>query len=618
MPQGKTYSKRLHKWVNKDRTTAFDYESVNTESAAFLISFFRAYPDYMADVFRSPQATYKLELPQRFMLRLFARYRDVFITGSRGLTKTHIILLGKMIAGILYPGEKMSYNAPSQKQAAALATAAFHQIEKDYPDIASQWEIRNDRQDMFRITTRYGSEFTMYAPRGTNFHQSIGEEIGQEGSDAFDMETYEHDILPTVRLERKVNQKPDITHINFQQACITNASSKQNHAYSMHRYEALKSMLFGERYEGYVADIPWEVSVICNIRSPIYIKKQRAKLTIEGFRRELCALYTGNNENPIVTDEVLSRCRKLMIMEDRHCGDNKVIYIVSHDVSYEDGSRNAKCADVVLKLTRYSTETKRDKYKKQVVYADSYPPPPSSFLQAQKLKTLWSRYCKNGAEATYLVVDAQAYGREVVEELMKPAKDGLPNLCCYEHMKYTDLEQPNALPVIYPLKAGTKGTVDEEGAMLQYAQVEFEQGNIDFLTSSVLDGIEQYKRKHGIKDGLGDAKIALPYKKTEELCQQIQNLVLKTSGATIKESRKSNSLQRDIWSALKYALRMAKILEELLVKANYKKKSSWSEKISQYATGTYTIPTMTIGIAGRNEVLKNDLRSKLLERRKGR
>ena len=39
MPQGKTYSKRLHKWVNKDRTTAFDYESVNTESAAFLISF---------------------------------------------------------------------------------------------------------------------------------------------------------------------------------------------------------------------------------------------------------------------------------------------------------------------------------------------------------------------------------------------------------------------------------------------------------------------------------------------------------------------------------------------------------------------------------------------------
>ena len=56
MPQGKTFSKRLHRWVNIDRTKAFDYEAVDTESAAFLICFFRAYPDYLADVFRSPNA----------------------------------------------------------------------------------------------------------------------------------------------------------------------------------------------------------------------------------------------------------------------------------------------------------------------------------------------------------------------------------------------------------------------------------------------------------------------------------------------------------------------------------------------------------------------------------
>lgn len=597
MPQGKTFSKRLHRWVNIDRTKAFDYEAVDTESAAFLISFFRAYPDYMADVFRSPNAEFKLELPQRFMMRALARNRDTFITGTRGITKTFCLLLWSMENGILFPGEIMRYCAPNQKQAAALAAQAFHQIEKDYPDIASQWEIRNDRQDMFRITTRYGSEFSMYAPRGSNASLCVGEEIGAEGADGFDMDTFEKDILPTVRIIRKVNQKKDYTHINLKHLYITNACSKQNRAYTVHRHKALMAMLYGDRHEGYVVDIPWEVAVLGNIRDIDYIKDQRSKLTTEDFLREMCARYTGSNENPIVTDEVLSRSRKLMAMEDAHYGDNGSIYIVSHDVSYEDGARNAKCADVVLKLTKFKSEAKRDKYRKQVVYADSYPPPKTAYSQAQKLKSLWLKYCKNGAQTTYLVVDAQAYGREVVEELMKPSIDGTPNLCCYRHMKYTELEQPNALPVIYPLKAGTKGTLDEEGAMLSYAQIEFQQGNIELLTSIIADGVEQYKRLHNIKDSLGEARIAAPYRKTDELCQQMQNLVLKASGATLKEDRKSKSIQRDIWSALKYALRMAALLEQALVKTNYRKKSDWDDIIAKYQNGNMSAVPTSAGVA---------------------
>ena len=457
----------------------------------------------------------------------------------------------------------------------------------------------------------------MYAPRGSNASQCVGEEIGAEGPDGFDMETFEKDILPTVRLERKVNQKSDKTHIDFQHSYITNASTKQNRAYSVHRYNALKAMLFGERHEGFVADIPWEVAVLCNIRAIGYIKAQRSKLSTEDFLREMCARYTGSNENPIVTDEVLSRCRKIMAMEDMHCGDNDVTYIVSHDVSYEDGTRNAKCADVVLKLTKYKSEAKRDKYRKQVVYADSYPPPKTAYAQARKLKSLWLKYCMDGTNTTYLVVDAQAYGREVVEELMKPSIDGTPNLCCYKHMKYQELEQPNALPVIYPLKAGTTGTVDAEGAMLQYAQVEFQQGNIELLTSIIADGVEQYKRRHNIKDSMGEARIAAPYRKTDELCQQIQNLVLKTGGATLKEERKSKSIQRDIWSALKYALRMAKLLEESLIKATYRKKSSWDAELAKFRNAGHGVGVPhNSGTDSNIRANIGEMRSKLLSLRR--
>ena len=111
-------------------------------------------------------------------------------------------------------------------------------------------------------------------------------------------------------------------------------------------------------------------------------------------------------------------------------------------------------------------------------------------------------------------------------------------------------------------------------------QRELEQGNVELLTAAIADGIEQYKIQHGIKDNCSDARIALPYKKTDELCEQIKNLTLDASGTTLKEKRKSRAIQRDMWSALKYALRFAQILEAELVKTNYKRKSSYSDAIA--------------------------------------
>lgn len=590
--EGKTYSKKEGRWVKKETEKAFDYENVNPDSAGLLISFFRYYPDYFADLCRSETATYGLELPQRLMLRIDARYKDTYITGCRGLTKTYIKLLGKMIKGMLYPGIIMRYAAPNQKQAAALAAQAFHQIEKDYPLIAAHWQIRNDRQDMFRISTIYGSEFSMYAPRGDNCSETIAEEIGQEGKDGFDMESYERNILPTCRLDRMVNQEADPYHINQQHSHISNACSKQNKAYTVHRAAVLKAMLYGDEGDGYVIDFSWITALMGGLRNINYIKDMKSKLTANDWLREMCAIYTGSNANPMIEDETLAKSKKIMVMEEKHSGNPEDIYIVAHDVSYAAGAKNAECADVVLKLTKYDDINRRDKYRKQVVYVDSYPPPASAYLQAQKLKELWLRYCLDGGNTTYLVIDAQAFGSEIVEELMKPTTDGTPPLSCINHLLYQSLEQPNALPVIYPIKAGTRGVRDEDGEMIQYAQMEFERGYVELLTGNVLDGIEAYKDYHGIKDNFADRKIKIPYDKTDLLCQQIANLQAEVSGTTLKEKRKSKAIQRDIWSALKYALRMAKILEAEMKNEKYKAQSSWAAVISGELSIQQAMPTV--------------------------
>lgn len=518
-------------------------------------------------------------------MRAFARYRNTYISGCRGATKTFCLLLGKMVEGVLFPSLKMRYVAPNQKQAAALATQAFHEIEKSYPILANMWQIRNDRSDMFRITTPYGSEFTMYSVRGDTASQLCGEECGQENPEPFPIDDFINNIYPTVRDNRMVNQKVDTVCINQKHVHIGNACSKTNRAYTELRKNCLKDMLFDPNpYEGFVCDISWEAVLLSGLRDISYFKDLKKSLTADSWLRECCARYTGTGDSPMLSDEVLSKSRRLKLMEDKHCGDDNCVYIVSHDVAYEASSRNANCSDVVLKLSRYDTISKRDKYKKQGVWIDNAPPPATAYLQAKKLKELWWRFCSKNGKPTYLVVDARAVGKDIVDELMKPMNDGLPALSCVNHYN-AEIEQPNSIRCIYPLKATRSGGTDDESAMIEYARSEFEQGNVELLEADMRDGLETYKTYHGIKDEYSDGKIIIPYRKTQVLCEEIQNLKLDDSGVGRKEKRKSKAIQRDIWSALKYSLRYAQILEQDLKKETYKAKSSWSSAIEQYNSG---------------------------------
>lgn len=606
--QNKKFIKSEGRWKTVSNEQAFDYDAVDKKSWGLLVSFFRFYPDYFLDLLRANDAPYKLELPQRTMLRIQARYQTTYITGARGITKTFVVMAGKKVDGILYPGERVRYYAPSQKQSAVLASQAFASVERCYPLISSWWRKNNDRGDMFKISTSHGSEFTMYAPRGDNFHAVVGEEMAQEGEDGFDFATFEEDVKKGHRLTRNINGVKDRTRVQLKQTFISNASSRQNKAFTVYRATALKAMLYGEKYDGYCVDMPWTVALLCNLRDIAYYKKERATSTQDVWLREMEVKYAGTGESPMLSDETLARSRKLKVMEARHCGNPNVVYVVAHDVSYEEGQKNALCADVVWKCIRYDIPEKRDKFLKQAVWVDSYRPPKTEAIQAQKLKDLWLRFCLDGGQPTYIVVDARAVGKTVVQELMKPNIDGTPSLCCYNHIAYTDIEQPNALPVIYPLKANNRGT-DEEGQMILYLQREWEQGNVEILISNVIDGVESYKTAHGIKDNYGDVKIAQPYKQTNGWVEEIQNLQADASGATLREKRKSKHTQRDRHSAGKYGLRFISLLEDKLVKEEYQAKSSWQKVIDDFQSGGVKTGTKLQSSVGRTQNVKSYLLS---------
>ena len=59
-----------------------------------------------------------------------------------------------------------------------------------------------------------------------------------------------------------------------------------------------------------------------------------------------------------------------------------------------------------------------------------------------------------------------------------------------------------------------------------------------------------------------DGAIAYPYLKTRELCGQIANLKKKNGLYGYNEVRISKSIQRDMWSATKYGLRVCRLWED--------------------------------------------------------
>ena len=576
-------------WVTQNNVQKRDYaEYADSEAWAFLISFFRWYPDVLCDILRSPNAKYKNEeLIQRVMLRAFARYQFVDITGCRSLTKTNTKIKQKLVSNILWPNTKSSYYGPSYKQQAELAKMAFRELEEDYPLLTKHYIVAAESKDSFAILTPFGSSLTINAIRGKNIHDVTAEEYAQEEAPAFDFEEYSTVVLFAVRLVHMINGEKDTTFIPYQQHSITSAGRKQNHSY-ITRCNHMRLMIQGR--SAFVMDVPWQIIVLSQMRPYEWAEQRKQETTPEKWMREMESLYTGADENPIVRDEVLAESRKILVMEEHHCckdsqckiSPTDVIYIIGYDVSYEDNKRNAKCACVVLKLTKQKEFLKRDKYLKQVVWVDDWPPPLTGLAQAKKLKQIWYKYCIEGGNPTYIAIDGWQYGKSVVEALMMDLGDGLNPLCVVNHAQYSELELPNALPVIYPIKAGGQGVTDPDSEMIRNAELQFEHRNVELLTHNRNEGIAAYKKYHKIKDDYLDYMIDIPYKKSRSLCAQIQNLKKVPSGAGISEKRISKAIQRDIWSALKYALRLTQLLEKINLQVQ-KFRSDWDELLTRYA-----------------------------------
>lgn len=541
----------------------------------------------MEDICESDNKEYSNSLINRVLKRAMARNQEVFITGARGLGKTTTVVSDKCNKGILWPGEITGYYAPVENQAAPLASKAFATYRRNTPILADHWIKNNDARDRFRVTTPLGSQFVMNIDRGIDTSGVIAEECAQEDKNPFNWTDFNQIVLGTNRLTYKVNGHDDPNHIDSQIHYITSATRRENEAYSVY-INMRKAMQTDDSV--FAVSIPWQVPVLARMKSYSYYQMLRKKLTSEQFMRECESKWTGSIENPIIRDDVLAQSRKLAVMEDKHCGDPECFYIIGYDVSSRDVSGNALTAMAVVKCERQHRSENMDEYKKSLVYVEDRRPPKNAREHAAIIKRRWKDYCIEDGRPAFIVVDARSYGLSVIEHLHEDLGDGLPPMRTMNNdQSFMEIAQDNAIPCLYAMQAGSTSGADPNTVMLDYIEREFENGNLLLLTQNLYEGLQAYKLKHEIKDDLRDAEIQLPYSATNRLARQIGNLQKKYMSVGWTEVQINKYVQKDMWSALLYACRIAQRLEKSELYALNRRKNLWEDFAKKYEgyTGEY-------------------------------
>ena len=572
-------------YVRKSGREGVNYNEFATECWALLISFFRWYPDIMEDLLEADNKEFSNSLVNRVMKRAMARYQETFTTGCRGLGKTTVVVSDKCNKGILWPGEITGYYAPVEKQAAPLASKAFATYQRNTPILADHWIKNNDAQTTFKLSTPLGSKFIMSIDRGIDTSGVIAEECAQEDKNPFNFADFNQIVLGTNRLSYKVNGLDDPTHIDSQIHYITSATRKENEAYPVYT-NLRRAMKNGE--SAFAMSVPWQVPVLARMKSFSYYQMLKKKLTSEQFMRECESKWTGSIENPIIRDDVLMGSRKLKVMEEKHCGDPDCFYIIGYDVSSRDVQGNAMIGMAVIKCERQHASATMDAYKKSLVYVEERKPPKGGHMeQASIIKRRWRDYCIPEGRPPFIVIDARSYGWAVWEDLHLDLGDGLPPMCAMApEMEIPELVQDGAIPCVYPLQAQGNNGTDPNSVMLDYIEREFENGNLLLLTPNLYDGLQAYKLKHDIKHDLRDPEIQAPYSATNKLARQITNLQKRYGTVGWTEVQINKYIQKDMWSALLYACRIAQRLEKSELYALNRRKNAWDEFAKKYGNTT--------------------------------
>lgn len=555
----KNYNPQIHKELIQnsfEKDSLFENMNINDkqikelmekkEKWRMLLSYFRWYPDKFLDFMKEPNSKINLYVYQRIYLRIIFRYRKVFITATRGTSKSYLQNLAFILLCVMHPNNKLFVCAPGKEQAAKISQQCIDDIFEHYPFLKNEIKIFNYQKDYTRLIFHNGSRYDVVqmsdASRGGRRYGGAVEEICSE---KFNGDVLHAVVIPLMANNRvSKNGKIDPNEIHKREIYITTASTQQGFAYEK-LMEVYNDMIEGK--SAFVLGNSYELPCMYNQLDIDFVEslKESPTYNIMDFMREYESIYTGSNADNLVSEEKLKKARKVGIAEWEHCGDSNVKYILSYDVSRSEGQENALCALVVIKLS--PSDRTDGSFHKEIVNIFSMEGT-HYLLQAKFLKEQVEKF-----KPIILVIDANSYGGAVVDNLVLDLGDGYPPYGVINDERYDKYRQPNSVNIVYALKSQNKESKDSD--MITHIMSSLNKIDVHLLKAPH-EGLKELKKKLKIKelDTDRDAELIIPYILTDILCEEIMNIRYKNQGHDSQEERISKRIQRDKYSALKYGL----------------------------------------------------------------
>ena len=503
-------------------------------------------PDKFLDFISPPDSKIQLYYYQRVYLRIMMRYRKVFLTATRGTSKSYLQNLAFILKCIMFEKTKLFTCAVGKEQAAKITADNINDILEHYPLLRKEIKIFTENKDYTKLIFYNGSKYDVVQMRdSTRGGRRYGGAIEEISDKKFDGNILNAVVIPLMANDRiAACSGVDPEEIHKCELYITTAGTQQQFSYEK-MSEVYQDMLNGK--SAFCLGNSYELPCMYGQLDIDFIEELRESPTysILDFMREYQSIWTGSSSDSLVSDDKLQKCRTVPFAEWEHCGDNNVIYCLAYDVSRNEGDENALSCLSVIKLTPKSSGN----FVKEVVNLFSmegqHDTWQAKFLK-QKVKEFKSRI---------LIVDANGIGSGVVDQLVLDLDDGNPPYKVVNDEKGTwkKYESDNGIPMVFALKSQNKDTKNSD--MINNFMQVFNKLDVGLLKTPY-EGIKdlEKKLKHKIKNSDELANLQIPYILTDNLCEEIMNLKYKQNGNETKIERISRRIQKDKFSALLYGL----------------------------------------------------------------
>ncbi|MFQ3543643.1 DNA-packaging protein [Halobacillus rhizosphaerae] len=508
---------------------------------ADMLAYFQVYPDKFIDYILSEDSTFRLYPFQRIFLRIMARYKKVYITATRGTSKSFLNILSMYLKCIFFPNIKLSLVAPQKDQASQIAQQNIEAIWNFMPLLQKEIKPRGATfaKDYTRLKFLNGAVLDIVVAsqgsRGLRRHGLSFEEICQ-------MEKH-REVIGEVLLPLLANNRKSVApggkvlnyELHKQIMYVTTAASRQSYAWEQ-LYSVMLDMARGK--SAFVIGNDFELPVLFEQLDPEYIEDVRNQPSMSPlqFAREYNSVWTGSSENSLVQLQDLEKCRTLKKSETETTkGDH--FYVISVDVARSERKKTATTAIAVFKLIPRGSGN----YFKQLVNIYTYKGKMHFKYQSKHIKELRDKY-----DASMICVDGNGLGKGLLD-LMVLEDDTHDSYSVVNDDTYDKYKLPNSKPYIFNISSNTKET-NSSDIHNNFMNVISNHELKLLIPESVI------KEKSKEKDYEKLAKVIAPHVETSLFVEEVMNLFYEERGKKSVVKQVSKSMEKDRYSAVSYGL----------------------------------------------------------------